>query len=60
VGPDACILGLPLTLLAGTRLGAHELAAPIGVGGMGEVYRALDSYFSVFRKTGDIFLLEDF
>jgi hypothetical protein len=49
-----------LTLLAGTRRGAHELAAPIGVGGMGEVYRALDSYFSVFRKTGDIFLLEDF
>jgi serine/threonine protein kinase len=27
----------------GSRLGAHEILAPIGVGGMGEVYRARDT-----------------
>jgi serine/threonine protein kinase len=28
---------------AGTRLGPHEIVAPIGGGGMGEVYRAKDT-----------------
>jgi serine/threonine protein kinase len=28
---------------AGERLGAFEIVAPIGAGGMGEVYRASDS-----------------
>jgi eukaryotic-like serine/threonine-protein kinase len=30
-------------LLSGTKLGAYEIRSALGAGGMGEVYRALDT-----------------
>jgi len=32
-----------MTLAAGTRLDSYEMVAPLGAGGMGEVYRARDT-----------------
>src|SRR5262245_46222349 len=32
-----------MSLIAGTRIGAYEIVAAIGAGGMGEVYRATDT-----------------
>ena len=32
-----------MTLAPGARQGPHEIVAPIGAGGMGEMYKAKDS-----------------
>jgi len=39
-----------MPLSAGTRLGPYEIVAPLGAGGMGEVYRARDAKLNRDRR----------
>jgi serine/threonine protein kinase len=39
-----------MSLAAGARLGAYEILAPIGAGGMGEVYRAREVAIKVAKE----------
>jgi eukaryotic-like serine/threonine-protein kinase len=44
VAYNVVLMGLP----AGTKVGSYEIIAPLGAGGMGEVYRARDSKLGRF------------
>ena len=47
-----------MSLKSGTQLGNYEVLAPIGAGGMGEVYRARDTKLG--REVAIKVLPEDF
>ncbi len=44
-----------MTLAAGSKLGPYEILAPLGAGGMGEVYRARDTRLERHSFFADIF-----
>ena len=44
-----------MQITSGTRLGPYEILAPIGAGGMGEVFRATRSRRERARRIGQVF-----